>query len=223
MPAFSARIVISHRFWITTPSITLWQIFAMRASSPSPTESTTLAPYFASGSALARVRFHTAMSQPPFARRPAISKPMRPVPIQPSLLVGVGNGELLSGVKGNDGGALRREDHFFFDARGRDAVSRRAVGLHSEHHARLQLDRLAQRREPRDQRALVQPEAEAVAKVKAESVHLAREADVLRFGQRARDLVGRHPGSQQLDRLVHPLARLLVSRALRACRAPDVE
>src|SRR2546425_1963786 len=130
----------------------------------SPSESTTLAPYFASGSALYRVRFHTAMSQPPFARRPAISKPMRPVPIQPSLLVGVGNRELLSGVKGNDGGALRREDHFLFDARGRDAVSRRAVGLHSEHHARLQLDRLAQRREPRDQRAPRQPKPEAVAK-----------------------------------------------------------
>ena len=34
---------------------------------------TTFAPYLASGSALARVRFQTAMSQAPLARRAAIS------------------------------------------------------------------------------------------------------------------------------------------------------
>src|SRR6266571_4140435 len=45
---------------------------------------TIFAPSFASGSAFARVRFHTVRSQPPFARRRAISKPMRPVPIQAS-------------------------------------------------------------------------------------------------------------------------------------------
>src|SRR6266516_7881521 len=50
----------------------------------SGSESTIFAPSFASGSAFARVRFHTVSSQPPFARRRAISKPMRPVPIQPS-------------------------------------------------------------------------------------------------------------------------------------------
>src|SRR5215471_13996672 len=57
--------------------------------------STTLAPSLASGSAFARVRFHTAMSQPPFARRFAISKPMRPAPIQPILLPFVLNRFLL--------------------------------------------------------------------------------------------------------------------------------
>src|SRR5438270_8831442 len=81
--------------------------------------STTFAPYLASGSALARVRFQTAMSQPPFARRAAISKPMRPVPIQPSLSsVGVGNREFLCGVKRNDARALGGKDDFFLDARG---------------------------------------------------------------------------------------------------------
>src|SRR6266853_6152991 len=45
--------------------------------------STIFAPSLARGSALARVRSHTAMSQPPLARRRAISKPMRPAPIQP--------------------------------------------------------------------------------------------------------------------------------------------
>src|SRR2546427_5061003 len=43
-----------------------------------------LAPSLASGSAFARVRFHTVRSQPAFASRRAISKPMRPAPIQPS-------------------------------------------------------------------------------------------------------------------------------------------
>src|SRR6267378_3342822 len=50
----------------------------------SGSESTIFAPSFASGSAFARVRFHTVVSQPDFASRRAISKPMRPVPIQPS-------------------------------------------------------------------------------------------------------------------------------------------
>src|SRR5438445_705371 len=48
-------------------------------------ESAIFAPSFASGSAFAGVRFQTAMSQPDFASRRAISKPMRPAPIQPSL------------------------------------------------------------------------------------------------------------------------------------------
>src|SRR6266850_5702359 len=170
----------------------------MSRPASSPSESTTLAPYFASGSALARVRFQTAMSQPPFASRPAISKPMRPVPIQPSLLIGVGNWEFLCRVERDDGGALRREDHLFLDARGRDAVGRRAIGLHREHHAGLELDRLAQRREARNQRTLVQPEAEAMAEIEAEGVHLAREADLLRLRHGKRDLVGRQAGLREL-------------------------
>src|SRR5258708_398152 len=52
------------------------------ASSGKP--SAILAPSLASGSAFARVRFHTVMSQPVFASRRAISKPIRPAPIQPS-------------------------------------------------------------------------------------------------------------------------------------------
>ena len=36
-PAFCVRIVISARFWMTTPSMTLCAILQMRASSPSPT------------------------------------------------------------------------------------------------------------------------------------------------------------------------------------------
>src|SRR5205814_7635510 len=105
---------------------TMQKTMSRRASSASA--STIFAPYLASGSAFARVRFQTAMSQPPFARRAAISKPMRPVPIQPSFSsVGVGNRGFLCGVQRDDFCAARREDHLFLDARGRDAVGRGAV------------------------------------------------------------------------------------------------
>src|SRR5919197_6198668 len=119
---------------------TMQNTMSRRASSASV--STSFAPYLASGSALARVRFQTAMSQPPFASRAAISKPMRPVPIQPSLSsVGVGNRELLCRIKRDDARAFGREDHLLLDARGRDTVGRGAIGLHREHHAGLELDR----------------------------------------------------------------------------------
>src|SRR5438309_5008732 len=187
-------------------------------------ESTIFAPYFPSGSALARVRFQTAMSQSPFARRAAISNPMRPVPIQPSFnSVRVGNREFLCRVKRDDARALRGEDHFFLDARGRDAVGRRAIGLHREHHAGLELDRFAQGREARDERALVQPEAQAMAEVEAEGVHLAGEADLLCLRHGERNLVGRHARLQQLDRPIHPFARLAIGGALRRGGAADVE
>ena len=39
-PARSASTVISDRHWMTTPSITLWQILQVRARSPSPTQVT---------------------------------------------------------------------------------------------------------------------------------------------------------------------------------------
>jgi hypothetical protein len=39
------RSVISIRFWITTPSMTLWAILQTRASSPSPTYDTPFGAY----------------------------------------------------------------------------------------------------------------------------------------------------------------------------------
>src|SRR5436190_11751902 len=114
---------------------------------------------------------------------------MRPVPIQPSFSVWVGNWQILCGVERNDLGAFRREDDFLLDARGRNTVGRGAIGLDGEYHAGLELDRLAQRRQARDERPLMQAEPEAVAEVEAEGIHLARKPDVLCFGQRAGDLV----------------------------------
>src|SRR5205085_11576252 len=137
---------------------------------------TTFAPYLPSGSALACVRFQTAMSQPPLARRAAISKPMRPVPIQPSFSsVGVGNRKFLCGVERYDFCAARREDHLFLDAFGRDAVGGGAIRFHREDHTGLELDRLAQRSEAGGERPLDQAGYAAVAEVEAEGIHLARE------------------------------------------------
>src|SRR5437016_5261875 len=49
----------------------------------SATRPTILPPAFASGSALARVRFQIETSRPTANRRSAIGKPMRPMPFQP--------------------------------------------------------------------------------------------------------------------------------------------
>src|SRR5215210_6590036 len=107
---------------------------------------------------------------------------MRPVPIQPSLSfsVGVGNRKFLCGIKRNDLGAAWCEYDLFLDARSRHAVAGGTVGFHREHHSGLELDRLAQRVQPRDQRPLMQPEAQAMAEVEAERVHLAAKAGFLR-------------------------------------------
>src|SRR3954466_13968830 len=97
---------------------------------------------------------------------------MRPAPIQPSdSLVGVGNREFLCGVKGYDLGTRRGEDYLLLNARRRDAVARRAIRLHREDHAGLELDRLTEGVEPRDERPLMQPEPEAMAEVQSEGVH----------------------------------------------------
>src|SRR6476620_1026814 len=91
----------------------------------------------------------------------------------------VGDRQRLRRVEPNHLRSARREDHFLLDPRRRDAIARRAVGLDGEHHAGLELDRLLQRAQTRDELPLVQAEAEAMAEVEAEGVHLARDADLL--------------------------------------------
>ncbi len=74
-----------------SPSTTCWKsaspptiVKTMSRSARSAGASTMVAPRSASGSAFARVRFHTATSCPAASRRLASAKPMRPAPIQPS-------------------------------------------------------------------------------------------------------------------------------------------
>src|SRR5690349_12769810 len=106
--------------------------------------STIVAPLAASGSALARVRFQIDTGWPAFKRRSAIGKPMRPMPIQPSECfavilsspssslpgsIAIGDRQFLRRKQRDDLAALVGDDDFFLDARGRKAVSRRAIGL----------------------------------------------------------------------------------------------
>src|SRR5207245_11719505 len=63
----------------------------------------------------------------------------------------------------------------------------------------------------------------AVTEIEPEGGHLAVEGDLLRLGERARDLVGGHTGLDERDRLVHPLARLLVGGDLWLRRPPHAE
>src|SRR6267142_589588 len=125
-------------------------------------------------------------------------------------LVSVGDGKLVRREERDDLGTARRHDDFLLDACGGHPVRRRAVRLDGEHHARLQLHRVVEGVETTDDRALVEAETDAVAEVETEGGHLAVEADLLRLRKRTRDLVGRHARLDERDRLVHPLARLLV-------------
>src|SRR6266404_4936074 len=109
---------------------------------------------------------------------------MRPVPIQPSFSfsVCIGNRQLFRRVQGNDLRSGWRENDFFLDARRGDAVACRAIGLYREDHPGLELDRLPERAQARDERPFVQAETQAVAEVETESIHLARKSDVLAVG-----------------------------------------
>src|SRR5215470_5181703 len=131
--------------------------------------------------------------------------------------------KLVGREEGDDLGAAGRHDHFLLDAGRGHPVGRRAVRLDGEHHSGLELHRVVEGVQPADDRPLVQTETDPVAEVEAEGAHLAVEADLLRLRKRARDLVGGDARLDERDRLVHPLARLLVGGDLRFRRASHAE
>src|SRR5437762_14375263 len=94
--------------------------------------------------------------------------------------VRIGDRQLLRRIQRNNLRTVRRQNHFFLDAGRGKSVARRTVRFDREHHPDLELDRVAQRIETRYQRALVQSETEAVAKVESERFHFTAEADLLR-------------------------------------------
>src|SRR4051812_11583486 len=94
------------------------------------------------------------------------------------VLVLVRNRQFLRRKERDDLRAFRRQHHFLFDARGGDAVAGGTERLDREHHPCLELVRVLERIEPRDERTLVQAEAEAVAEVEPECRHLRRETDL---------------------------------------------
>jgi hypothetical protein len=110
--------------------------------------------------------------------------------------------------------SLGRDHDFFLDPRRRNAVLGRAVRLEGDDHAFLDLDRVVERVEAADDRALVQEEPHAVTELQPEALHLVVEPELLGFWPDAGNLVGGHAGAHELDRGVDPFARLLVGIAL---------
>src|SRR6266480_579832 len=74
-----------------------------------------------------------------------------------------------------------------------------------------------------DDRSLVECEAQAMPKLQAEGLHLALEAEVLRFRPGFGDQVGRYTGLHHVDPRIDPFARLRVGVALTLRRPADVE
>src|SRR5690349_18062818 len=73
--------------------------------------------------------------------------------------------QLLRREAGQDLGPVRRDDDLLLDPGRRVAVLRRAVRLEGDHHALLQLDRVVDRVQAADDRALVQEQPDAVAEL----------------------------------------------------------
>ena len=92
---------------------------------------------------------------------------------------------------GDDLRPVRGDDDLLLDPGRREAVLRRAVRLEGDDHALLDLDRVVERVEAADDRALVEEQPDAVAELEAEALHLVVEAELLGLRPDARDLVGR--------------------------------
>src|SRR6185312_9302219 len=140
-------------------------------SSPAPASrstSTSLAP------ALAKARA-AAWPMPPAAPLMTTTFPVKSIAVPPSIRVG--DRQLVGRVERDHLGALGRHDVLHRDARRREAVARRAIGLEREHHALLDLHRVLEGVEPADDRPLVEAQAQAMAEQQAERLHLAGEAD----------------------------------------------
>src|SRR5215472_3050079 len=69
----------------------------------------------------------------------------------------------------------------------------------------------------------MQPESKPMAEVQPERVHLARKPNHFRLGKSASNLVGRNAWLQEIDRFVHPFARIAVRGVLRWSSHPYVE
>src|SRR5262249_55907850 len=82
---------------------------------------------------------------------------------------------------------------------------------------------MVERDDARDDRALMDGAADAVAELQTERRHLVGKAEVLRLRPYAASLVGGDARLDQRDRVVEPFARAFVSVVLHARRAADVE
>src|SRR5262249_54654269 len=137
--------------------------------------------------------------------------------------VAVGDRQLL-GRKQRDHAAAVVGDHdLFFDARGRIAVLGRAIGFQREHHAFLDLRGVLGGDHAGDEGSLGEGAADAVAKLQPECAHFVGKAELRRLRPHTANPVSGYTGPDQIDGIVEPLARLLVSVVLHGGRTPDIE
>src|ERR1700710_713386 len=138
-------------------------------------------------------------------------------------VLATGDEQLLGGEAGEDPVAGLGHQDLLLDPRGGDAVGGRAVGLQGEDHAGNDRLRVVEAVQAGDHRRLVEADAKAVAELQAEARFLVGEA-LLLGGRPARgDLVGGDAGADQVDRVVEPLAALLVGVDLGLVGAADRE
>src|SRR6188472_3588877 len=97
--------------------------------------------------------------------------------------------QLLGREVGDDLWPVGGDDDLLLDASRRVAVLGRAVRLEGDDHSLLQLDRMLERVQPADDRALVEEQPNAVAELEPEALHLGIEPELLRLRPDRCDLV----------------------------------
>src|SRR5688572_6288694 len=93
----------------------------------------------------------------------------------------IGDEQLLRREAGDDLRPFGGDDHLLLDPRRGVAVGGRAVRLEGDDHPFLELDRVLQRVQAADDRPLVKEQADAVAELEPEALHLRIEAELFRL------------------------------------------
>src|SRR5215469_18715684 len=119
--------------------------------------------------------------------------------------------------------AVRGDDEFLLDPRGRPAIAGGPVGLQGENHALLQRLGMIQRHQPAEDRLLPDGQADPVAVLQAEGGGLVGETELVRPGPERDDVRRGRSRFHQRDRLVHVLTAAHVGVALRPRRAAHRE
>src|SRR5271169_3425401 len=135
--------------------------------------------------------------RPALSRRTTIGWPMRPTPIQATLIsvplfegptmgvyavrlafpsVSIGDRQMLSGKQRDDLAGFVGDHYLFLDTRRRITVRRRTVGLKRKDHAGFDFHRVIHRDEARDDRPFMQSQPETVSELQAECAHFVGKA-----------------------------------------------
>src|SRR5882757_4041724 len=130
----------------------------------------------------------------------------------------IGYRQFLRGKQCDDFATPVGDDQFLLDARSGAAIRGGAVSLERKHHALFDLEGVIERDQARDNRPLVERDAEAVAELQREGFHFIGKAELLGARKHGRDFVGPDARPDLGDPCIHPFARLGVGILLRiAC------